>query len=156
MLPVVGLLVGAAAILGLGLSMLAAHNTEKVSTGNLQPIETMLAAETRAWPPFACMQSQSVASAAAQNGASGAEITSSFGAEQHEAVCLYNRRRLTRGQLVAIDRELRKQPRSSTTTWFRLGAQISPSPAVLGFWSALIVAELFGAIWLRRSIRPIP
>lgn len=153
MLPLVGLLVGAALVIGLGLSMLAAHNTEKVGMRGLQPIETMMAAEARARPPFTCTQSQSGASVTAQNGASGAEISSSVGAEQREAVCLYNRRLLTKLQLVAIERELRAQPSSPTTTWSPLGAQISPSPAVLTFWSLLITAELCGGVWFLRGFR---
>ena len=146
----VGLVVGALLVVALGLSMLAAHGTEKLSIRSLQPMETMMVAETHAQPPFACTRTQSGSSGAAQNGASGAEITTSLQGEQREAACLYKRRLLSRRQLSTLNTELRATVTTSVTTWFPLSAQISPSAGVLGFWSVLIAAELFGVAWLVR------
>jgi hypothetical protein len=140
---IVALIVGAILLVALGLSMLAAHDSWTLAARRSQPEQTIMAAEARTRPPFACMKTHGVSS--------GAEVTTSSNDEEREAACLYRRRVLTGGQLATLSRDLRAAAERPAAQWFPADAQISPSRTALGLWSALIAIELCGAIWLARA-----
>jgi hypothetical protein len=139
----VALIVGAILVVAFGLSMLAAHDSGTSAARRLQPEQTILTAEVRARPPFACMKTH--------GDSSGAEVITSAKNDEREAACLYRRRALSGDQLATLNLELHVAGEPAMAPWFPAGAQISPSPIALGLWSALIALELCGAIWLART-----
>ena len=139
----VALVVGALLVVGLGMSMLAAHETETRAARILQPEATILAAKARTRPPLSCVKTRG-------SSLPSAEFIASAKDEEHEAACLHRRRALTGGQLATLRRELQIPTTSPVASWFPADAQFVASRTLLGLWASLIAVEVFGAIWLSR------
>jgi hypothetical protein len=140
---------GAVAVAVLGLSMLAADQTEQQAQRALRPWGLIATAELKAAPGLRC------GSARAQLPAIETVETSQDG--ERQARCLHAHGFLTERQFVAVADELRSGARSPVSAWFPAGAQLDPSGATLALWTIFLLAELAAAAMLLRfrgSTRP--
>lgn len=136
---------GAAVLILVGLSMLAARDTLNRSEGALRPWATLMDIEAGARPPFLC------SATAGQPGTffAGVATIAEF---RREAACLRRHGLLTSEQVAQLSRAARERA-APMSVLFPSGWQIVPTTTVVSLWLVLFVALAAAALWLTRSRR---
>jgi hypothetical protein len=141
-----GLFVGGAlVVVVLGLSMLAARDTEHRALASLQPWARMgevMTAHGRQ------------ATGCAPSSSPGQEVLVSESDGEREARCLHTRGLLSLADLRSITSELRRTSGQSVVArWFPVNLQLIPTRTTVTVWALVLAAELGGLALFARRLR---
>ena len=135
-------LLGAAASVVFGLSLLAGRQTTAGAARDL-----------RAWTRLMDAQAKVSFTCEVHSGGGLYPVSSADGVR--EAGCLLRRGAISRVQFASIERELRASPRPDAN-WWPVRWQVAPDGTSVAAWSVLTALVFVLAAWLVRSFARVP
>jgi hypothetical protein len=149
-----GCVIGALGALLLGLSMLAASETEKRAEATMEPYRLLFEAQLRGLRhgPLARIPCEPMQQAAKVRSDYMTLHVVTHAETVRQARCLYRRGLMSRADLASIDTQPTRL-RHGLSRVVPLSLQVVPSALLLTLWSILLAIEIVGVLILTRHVR---
>ena len=150
-----GCVIGALGALLLGLSMLAASETEKRAEATMEPYRLLFEAQLRGLQhgPLARIPCEPMQQAAKVGSDYMTLHVVTLAETVRQACCLYRRGLMSRADLASIIDTQPTRLRHGLSRVVPLSLQVVPSALLVTLWSILLAIEIVGVLILARHVR---